>query len=89
MLLTFLRRIGEANVKASISSVTVANTFLDFANAAHWASASQGAYITGTPSNESIFIASFFISLVIFKLRYSYLSASCISPVSKATFRFS
>jgi hypothetical protein len=41
-------KIGEENVIVSISSEAAAYTLFAFAKAAHWASASHGAYSSGT-----------------------------------------
>lgn len=48
----FLKSTDVPNVRASISSVLVAKTFPDFTNAAHWASASPGAWNTRCHQNS-------------------------------------
>jgi hypothetical protein len=78
---------GVANVSASMSSVAVAYTRPSLASAAHWASASQGASITGHPMSLSSFLQSSFSFVPARTRRFSCLDCASASPSSLAALR--
>ena len=76
---------GHANVNVSISSVAAPCTKPALHIAAHVASASHGASNTGTPSNFTNRMTSWFCSLDTLTVRFAAFSIASLSPVSLAT----
>lgn len=86
LLLNPLNSTWVPNERASISSEPVANANPIFTNSAHYASASLGASITGTPMNLSNVLASLVISLVMLIDLPAIILALSKSPESRAFF---